>query len=96
VLGGFPLAEEAADYEVSAAPAQSGPVAALPLPSAPDPLFDAISGAINITPNREAVPLPGPDDEPDDDPPASHEEADRELAEQEQRDLKQRGLFEGR
>lgn len=78
VLGGFPLAEEAADYEVIAAPVRTGSVPSLPPPSAPDPLFDAISGAINITP-KETVAV-----EAEEPPFESHIEADRELAAQEQ------------
>lgn len=86
VLGGFPLAEEAADYKPIAQ--DKPPITAkaeLPPPAAPDPLLSALSIApaevkeevvdaefveAEETPEKEA-------------PFASHEEADKELAKEE-------------
>ncbi len=84
VLGGFPLAEEAEDFEPVAP--QKPPIMAKveqASPSAPDPLLEALSGkepeVIDVEPEL-----------PKEDPPfASHEEADKELARDEQ------GLFSG-
>lgn len=110
VLGGFPLAEEAADYEVNITPAKSTPIAELPPPAAPDPLVDAIMGkakpAEAVIEAQAAKPTEIAtlaDDEledlPDEAPPFDdHLEADRALADEERKrdEAKQRGLFDGK
>ena len=84
VLGGFPLAEVAQDFEPVKAerPAITAKAELMP-PSGPDPLLDALAGKSEVI---EVEPEPEP--EPKEDAPfESHEEADKELAKSEQ------GLF---
>jgi hypothetical protein len=74
VLGGFPLADEVEDYEAPARTVQTPAArAALPAPSAPDPLMVELGvlGAKTVVP--ELVPADAP-------PFASHAEADAALA----------------
>lgn len=76
VLGGFPLAEEAQDFEPAPAssPTPQARAAMLP-PPVPDPLFDALSGArpVELASHAEV--------EVKDVPPfASHAEADKAIA----------------
>lgn len=78
VLGGFPLAEEAQDFEGSPAssPMPAARAAMLP-PPVPDPLFDALSGAPPVEMASHA------DVEVKEPPFASHAEADKAIAESE-------------
>jgi hypothetical protein len=92
VLGGFPLAEEVVDYERPAT-RESRPAPTLPPPSAPDPLMQTILSG-KVSQGAVAVASPSPvSDSPSQatvaaPPPfASHAEADKKLAEADQKDL---------
>jgi hypothetical protein len=84
VLGGFPLAEEAEDFEPVAP--QRPPILAKAeqaLPAGSDPLLEALSGE-----KKEPEVIDVEPEAPKEDPPfASHEEADKEIA------LSEKGLF---
>lgn len=91
VLGGFPLHEDLQDREPAPREPAARRVERLPPPAQPDPLYAALGLKQPASPPVEAVgsraiPAPAP---PADAPPpfSSHEEADRAIAEDEQRGL---------
>lgn len=76
VLGGFPLAEEAEDFEPIKPTANRPPIKAeLPAPSAPDPLLQELG-----VQEKRVEPIEA---EVAQEPELSHEEADKEIAESE-------------
>lgn len=80
VLGGFPLAEEAVDFEpfVEERP-RITEKSALPPPAAGDPLLEALKVEPQKKAQEEAIDVEAkPPEDPE--PPMSHEEADKELA----------------
>jgi hypothetical protein len=95
VLGGFPLAEESQDYEMPVIRREGRPAPALAPPSAPDPLLQSILGVRpHVEEKGAAVESPSPVASPLSQatvaaaPPfPSHAEADRAIAEQEQKGL---------
>jgi hypothetical protein len=75
VLGGFPLAEEAQDFEAPAVQTPAERAAMLPPPK-PDPLMAMLGGVELASHSDVKIPAEAP-------PFASHAEADRAIAEQE-------------